>query len=88
MPNIEAARKSLRTDARKRVFNDRRRRAMRENIKAFKKLVEAKKADEAKALLPTVYKTIDKAAKNYVLKVQTANRKKSRLTQMLAKLTA
>jgi len=88
MPNIEAARKSLRADERKRSFNDRRRRAMREDIKSFKKLVTTKKLDDAKALFPKVFQSIDKASKVGILKIQTASRKKSRLSKMLAKASA
>lgn len=88
MPNITAAIKSVRADERKRGFNDRKRRLMRENIKSFRKLVDEKKFDEAQALLPTVYKMIDKAAKGGVLKKNTASRKKSVLTRFLARSSA
>lgn len=88
MPNIKAAKKSVRADARKREFNDRKRRLMRENIKAFRKLVDEKKFDEAQALLATVYKMIDKAAKGGILKKNTASRKKSVLSRFLARSSA
>jgi small subunit ribosomal protein S20 len=88
MPNITAAKKSLRADARKRTFNDRKRRLMRENIKSFRKLVESKKLAEAQALLPTVYKMIDKASKGGILKDNTASRKKSVLARFLARSSA
>lgn len=88
MPNIKAAKKSVRADARKREFNDRKRRLMRENIKAFRKLVDAKKFDEAQTLLATVYKMIDKAAKGGILKKNTASRKKSVLARFLARSSA
>ena len=85
MPNITAAKKSVRADARKRVFNDRRRRDMKETVKTFKALIADKKNDEAKALMPELYKTIDKAVKNKVIKKNTGSRKKSRLTAFLKK---
>jgi len=88
MPNITAAKKSLRADARKRIFNDRKRRLMRENIKSFRKLVESKKLVEAQALLPNVYKMIDKASKVGILKDNTASRKKSVLARFLARSSA
>ncbi len=88
MPNITAAKKSVRADERKRGFNDRKRRLMRENIKAFKKLVTDKKYDEAAALLPIVYKMIDKAAKGGILKKNTASRKKSVMARFLARSSA
>ena len=88
MPNITAAKKSVRADERKREFNDRKRRLMRENIKNFRKLVNDKKFEEAAALLPTAYKMIDKAAKGGVLKNNTASRKKSVLARFLARASA
>lgn len=83
MPNITAAKKSVRADARKRVFNDRRRRAMKDTVKAFKALIADKKADEAKAMMPALYKAIDKAVKGNIIKKNTGSRKKSRLTALL-----
>ncbi len=88
MPNITAAKKSVRADERKRGFNDRKRRLMRENVKAFRKLVTDKKFDEATALLSTVYKMIDKAAKGGILKKNTASRKKSVMARLLARESA
>lgn len=85
MPNITAAKKALRSDARKRVFNDSRRRAMREQVKAFKKLLADKKPQEASKILGQVYQAIDKAAKKGVIKKNTASRKKSRIAHALAR---
>ena len=85
MPNITAAKKSVRADKQKRSFNDRRRRTMKETIKEFKALVAEKKTDEAQALVSQLYKSIDKAVKRGVLKQNTGSRRKSRLTAMLRK---
>jgi len=79
VPIIKSAKKALRSSLRKKVYNDRRRRAMREVIKEVKKLAAAKKKRDAEKLLPQVYKAIDKAAKRGVIKKNTAARKKSRL---------
>jgi len=48
-------------------------------------LVAEKKNDEAKKILPQVYKVLDKASKKGVIKKNTADRKKSRLTKLLEK---
>lgn len=83
MPITSSAKKVLRSSARKRVFNLNRKKEMSEVLKKFKKLVSAKKLDEAGQLAPKVYKAIDKAAKRGVIKKNNASRKKSRLMRSL-----
>ena len=56
---------------------------MRKTVKQTRELVAEGKAAEAIQLLPTIYKTLDKAAKKGVIKKNTADRKKSRLTELL-----
>jgi small subunit ribosomal protein S20 len=86
MPILKAAKKAITRDQNRRVFNDRRRRAMREEVKAFKKLIVAKDIKAAEAMMPTLAKAIDKAAKAGVIKKNTADRKKSRLSKMVTSL--
>ncbi len=88
MPNTSSAKKALRVSLRKRVFNDRRRKTMRDTVKEIKKLVSAKEMGKAKEMLSSAYKAIDKAAKRGVIEPNTASRKKSRLTKMLNKASA
>lgn len=88
MAIIKSAKKAIRSSARKRTFNIRRKKTLSEVVKNFKKLVEAKKLEEAKKLIPNVYQAFDKAAKTGVIKANTASRKKSRLAALLAKKTA
>ena len=52
-------------------------------IKEVRKLALEKKVEEAKKLLPQIYKALDKAAKTGVIKKNTASRKKSRITKLL-----
>jgi len=47
--------------------------------------VSEKKIEEAKKLLPQVYKVLDKAAKTKLIKKNTASRKKSRIAKLIAK---
>ncbi len=61
----------------------RRSRAMKDIIKKFTKSVEAGETKAASELMPQVHKAIDKAAKNGVIKDNTASRKKSRLAKRL-----
>lgn len=85
MPIIQAKKKSVRQSARHRVFNDRRKRAMRKNIKTVKALVADGKYDEAKNLVPKVHKSIDKAKKGGIIKSNTADRKKSLMSRITKK---
>lgn len=86
MPIIKANEKSVRQSARRRVFNDRRRRTMRETIKSLKDLVAKKDSKGAQALLSDTYKTIDKAAKIGVIKGNTASRKKAQAARMVKEI--
>ena len=82
MPISASAKKSLRVSLRKRIVNDRRRKAMKESVKEISKLVKAGKKDEAKKLLPKAYQAIDKAHKRGVIPKNTASRRKSGLVKM------
>ncbi len=79
MPNLQNAKKALRVAARKRVFNDRRRRALKVAVKALK-------ANQTTEDLSKAFQAIDKAAKSGVIKKNTASRKKSRLAKALNKI--
>lgn len=82
MANSASARKAIRVADRKRVVNDRLRKTMRKAMKEIKDLVRDKKVKEAKALVSTAYKAIDKAAKRGVIKANTASRKKSLMSRI------
>jgi small subunit ribosomal protein S20 len=85
MPNTKSAQKALRQSERKRVHNLRKKRELLGVVKDYKKAVAS--GDEKSALdkLPVVYKKLDKAAKTHLIKKNTANRLKSRLTKKLYK---
>ena len=83
MANTTSAKKAARAALRKRVFNERRKRAMRSGVKEFKRLVSGASKD-AVAKLPGVFQAIDKAAKRGVIHKGTAARMKSNLSKMLA----
>lgn len=85
MPIIKSAKKALRSSARKKVFNDRRKKALKEAVKQVNKAVSSKAKAEAEKLLPLAYQAIDKAAKRGVIKKNTAARKKSRLARLIKK---
>jgi len=55
-------------------------------VKQVKKLALENKSEEAKKLVPKIYKALDKAAKTHVLNKNTAARKKSRITRMVGNI--
>jgi small subunit ribosomal protein S20 len=87
MPIIKGAKKALRASNRKRVFNVRRKNTMNDVVKQVKKLTTEGKKDEAQKLIPQVYQAIDKAAKRGIIKKNTADRKKARITAAIKKVS-
>ena len=81
MPITQSAKKAVRGSLRKKAYNDRRKRVMKEEIKKIEKLAKTDKAAALK-MLSTAYQVIDKAAKKGVIKKNNAARKKSRLARI------
>lgn len=77
------AKKAIRSSARKRIFNIRRKVALHDDVKALRDAAHKGDVKAAEALLPKAYKSIDKAAKRGVIKKNTADRKKSRLATLI-----
>ena len=86
MAIIQSAKRAIRGSERKRVYNERRSKAMKEVVKEVKTLASAKNKKSAEALLPKAFKAIDKAAKMNFITKNTASRKKSRLAKMIKKI--
>ena len=82
MPITQSAKKAVRGSLRKKAFNDRRKRTMKEIIKKFEKIAKTDKK-EAEKMLSLVFQAVDKAAKNKTIKKNTAARKKSRLSRLV-----
>jgi len=85
MPIKKSAKKALRQSERRRIRNLQRKRKIKNLIKQVRSLISQKKIEEAKKLLPQIYKLLDKAAKTGLIKENTAARKKSRITKLIAK---
>lgn len=81
MPITQSAKKAIRGSLRKKAFNDRRRRAMKEIIKKIEKMSKTDKKATLK-LLPSAFKAIDKAAQKGIIKKNNAGNKKSRLARL------
>jgi small subunit ribosomal protein S20 len=86
MAVTKGAKKAYRASLHKHVFNLRRKKAMNEVVKKIRRLVLLGKESEASVLMPQAYKAIDKAAKRGVIKNNTADRKKARLTASVVRL--
>lgn len=85
MPITKSAKKALRQNARRKARNLVYKKKMKGLIKQVRTLIEEKKTEEAKKLLPQVYKILDKTAKVGIIKKNTASRKKSRITKLVNK---
>lgn len=85
MPKIKSAKKALRKSERKRLHNIFHKERIKRTIKEIKKFLLEKKVKEAKKLLPKLFKFLDKAVKEKVIKERTASRKKSRIVRLIEK---
>lgn len=87
MPNLKNAQKALRQSVKRTARNTN----VRENIaymrRSFRKLLEAKKLDDAQKLMRDLGQALDKAATKKVLKANTAARIKSRAMKKMHALT-
>jgi len=79
MAITKAAQKALRQNRRRRVINIKRQTNLKNILKEVKLLISQKKIEEAKKLLPQVYKALDKSAKVGLIKKNTSSRRKSRI---------
>jgi small subunit ribosomal protein S20 len=86
MANTLSALKRVRVAERRTAANRTRRTRLRHQIRAMRRLLEAKDASAATALIPKTFSLIDRSAKWGIIKKNTAARYKSRLTLRLRKL--
>jgi len=77
MANTSSAKKAYRVEERRRVFNMRRAKAMKDAVKAFGKSASGPELSKAQ-------QAIDKALKRGIIKKNTAARMKSRLAKKVA----
>lgn len=87
MAITSSAKKALRASKKKRVFNLRRKSAIENQKKEFRRLIAAKDKSAAEKLIPTFYQALDKAVKTKYLKANTASRLKSRAMAALSKIS-
>jgi len=85
MAITKSAKKALRQAVRREAQNSIYRNKIKKLLKEVKGFILAKKSDEAKKIMPQVFKILDKGAKVGIIKKNNADRKKSRLAKALAK---
>lgn len=83
MPVTKSAKKALRQNIKRRLRNLTYKKKIKTLLKQIREFVREKKIKEARELLPQAYKALDKAAKENVIKKNTASRKKSRITKLI-----
>jgi small subunit ribosomal protein S20 len=88
MANTVSSLKRVRVAERRTAVNRTRRTRLRHQIRAMRRLLEAKDASGATALVAKTFSLIDRSAKWGIIKKNTAARYKSRLTVRLRKLAA
>ena len=80
MPNIKASKKDVKVTAKRTVSNNNYTAKMKNYIRKCDKAIDAGNKEEAKLLLAKVQQTIDKAASKGLIKKNSANRQKTRLS--------
>ena len=86
MPVTKSAKKSIRKDKKRTKINIQRKNKAKDLLKKVKSLIAQNKKDEAKKLLPQIYKILDKTAKTGIIKKNNASRRKSRITKAINKI--
>lgn len=83
MPITKSAKKAIRQNIRRKKRNLVYKNKIKDLVKKVKVLTAENKKEEARSLLPQIYKALDKAAKAGVIKKNTASRKKARMAKSL-----
>lgn len=83
MPNIKSSKKAVKVIAKKTDNNHELKMRVQNLIKNCEKAIAATKVEEADKLLKDIQKYTDKAVSKGLIKKNTADRQKSRLTQKI-----
>jgi small subunit ribosomal protein S20 len=87
MANTVSSIKRIRITEKRTATNRMRKSRLRHQIRAMRRLLEAKDTQGADKLMPSTFSLVDRAAKWGIIKQNTAARYKSRLTLRLRSLT-
>jgi small subunit ribosomal protein S20 len=85
MPITQSAKKAHRKSLKRAERNLDYKKRVKDLIKEIRSLISQNKIKEAKKFLPQLYKTLDKVAKAGYIRKGNADRKKSRITKLIAK---
>ena len=88
MANHISALKRVRITKRRTAINRLRKTKLRHQIRAMRRLIESKDVNAAQDLLPKTFSLVDRAAKWGIIKKNTADRYKSRLTHRVKAIAA
>lgn len=86
MPQLQAAKKDLRKNQRRRAINDRWRSAIHKSIRAVQDAITEKDQKAAAAAMPKAQAVLDRASRRNIIHPNKAARKKSRLLKAIAKI--
>lgn len=88
MAITHAAKKDIRKNAKRKIQNTKNDEKMKKLLKEVRSLISQKKTDEAKKLMPQIYKVLDKSVNTGLIKKNTASRSKSRITRAVLKASS
>ena len=88
MANTVSSLKRVRVTERRTGINRVRKSRLRHQVRALRRLIDAKDAKGAEAIVPKTFSLIDRSAKWGIIKKNTAARYKSRITLRLRKIAA
>ncbi|HEX4751171.1 MAG TPA: 30S ribosomal protein S20 [Bryobacteraceae bacterium] len=88
MANTVSSLKRVRITERRTAVNRMRKSRLRHQVRAMRRLLDAKDAKAANQMLPATFSLVDRAAKWGIIKANTAARYKSRMTLRLRNLSA
>jgi len=88
MAKYASALRQHRRSLRKQAINKRNKTALRTQVKKVRGVIEAQDKDQAKTLLPKVFKTIDQTVRKGTIHPNTGARYKSRLSRQVEKITS
>ncbi len=86
MPNIKSSKKAVKVIAKKTANNHELKMRVSNLIKNCEKAIAANEVEKAEALLKDIQKYTDKAVSKGLIKKNTADRQKSRLTEKVKKM--
>lgn len=88
MARHKSAIRQHRRSLRRKAVNSRVKSALRTRMRKVREAIQAKDREAAAAMLPALYREIDKSVKKGAIKKNTGSRYKSRLTRQIALLGA